>query len=376
MKLNVNTLATGILIASITLTNTVLPIKSFSEQENRFLQKLPKWSIEYFLSGEYSKEFEKFTTDQFTFRDKWIEWKTKVDLIMLKKDNGRVYFGKEGYLFETSEYLDQKRLNANIAALKEFSIRIKELDERINVTALLVPSKNTVLGDLLPEKAPVFDERGLFNNLFEELESYYSLPNLINLFAERSDEYIYYRTDHHWTTDGAYYAYLKAAETLGFEPLERDEFIILSVNESFLGTVYRKANYYSGTPDSIRIYNPIEGLDKNILINNTQVTETFYDESFLDKTDKYSFFMGGDFAIAEINSSSITGKTLLLIKDSYANSLVPFLSIHYDEIIMIDPRYFGGSILEYLADKKIDDVLFTYGLWNFVQSPAISVINK
>ncbi len=362
------------LLLSLSIGNMVSPKRVFSNKENRYLQEFPKLDFNTVISGEFGKEFETYTTDQFIFRDNWIGLKTIGDLSLLKKDNGRVYFGKKDYLFDIDKEIDEEQLNKNINSINIFLANMDKLN--IPVNFLLVPSKATVLGDKLPLYAPIVDEGYIIEKLKSNLKENIGLIDLGKTLGEKSKEYIYYRTDHHWTTKGAFYAYEYYMKTIGKEPLKEDDFELRKASNEFFGTSYRKANFYLGNPDDIYIYEPKEKINLNIIVNGKEETDSLYDATYLNKTDKYSYFLGGDKSLIEIETSVNNQKTLLIVKDSFANSFIPFLTNHYEKIIVIDPRYFNMSIEELVKEKEIDEVLLLFNVQNFYKEKGLFILGR
>jgi hypothetical protein len=363
-------------VLCLSLIHLFTPTRSFSNQENRYLQKLPTLNIKDFLSGKYTQAFEKYTTDQFPFRDFWIKTKTTMDLSLLKKDNGRVYFGKNGFLFDITTDFDAVQFDKNMGYINHFVDAIGALSQDINMSVVLIPSKEAIYSHLLPLYAPTLDESTLAQNIFQSLPEDVSTLYLASALKEKAHEYLYYKTDHHWTTTGAYYGYLALSSILGFEPYSKDSFHIDEVSSTFLGTVYRKANLYTNSPDSIFKYTFLDDPSYQVVVNETIETNTLYDEAYLDKTDQYSYFLGGDYGIVGIQTSIKNGKSVAIIKDSYANSFVPFLALHYEKIVLIDTRYFGGSIPDYIKDLEIDDLLLFFNTYNFAQFKTFHVFSR
>lgn len=366
------------IILVISISNIIKPDKLFSNRENRYLKEFPNINKEDILSGKFAEEIEEYTSDQFILRDKWITVKTITDLGMLKKDNGRVYFGKNEYLFEMSSKIDEKQMYENIDTINSFSSNIKKTNKDIVISALIVPSKSEALKDKLPDFVDATNEKDLFKKIDKLLNQNINIMSPIDYFYDKSDYYIYYKTDHHWTSKGAYYGYKYFMENKNEIPLEEDQFEIKTVSNDFLGTTYRKANFYKSNPDTIEKYS-YKGKDKleyNILVNEKEKEDSLFDDSYLNKTDKYSYFLGGNKAILEINTSEKNGKSILIIKDSFGNNFIAFLLSHYENIIVIDTRYFNKSIKDYIKEKEIKELLFLYNIENFVTEKSIQKLNK
>ncbi|WIV13739.1 DHHW family protein [Proteiniborus sp. MB09-C3] len=360
------------LLLSLSIGNIVSPKNVFSSKENRYLQGKPKFNLSTIISGDYSKDFEAYTTDQFILRDNWIMLKTIGDLSLLKKDNGRIYFGKNGYLFDADKEIDEDQLIKNIDSINIFLDKMNKYD--IPVTSLLIPSKSTVLHNELPLYAPVVDEDHIRNKLEFSLNKNIRLISLVKALSKNSNKYIYYKTDHHWTTQGAFYAYEYYMRAINENPLSEEDFIIKKVSDDFWGTNYRKANFYQGEPDEIYIYEPKKEIKYKIKINGKEETHSLYDETYLNKTDKYSYFLSGDKSLIEIETSVKNNKTLLVIKDSFANSFIPFLINHYEKIIVVDPRYFNMGMEELVNEKGADEVLLLFNEQNYAKEKSLFVL--
>ncbi len=367
MKSKIRSILFVTVLLGLSVFNIIRPAKAFSNKENRYLQQFPELNFQNIISGKFSTEFETYASDQFISRDNWIGLKTLSQLAIFKKDNGRVYFGKDDYLFDVESGLTEEQFRLNIKNLNKLAAGVKE---NLKITALLVPTKTQVLGDKLPPYAPVTDEEQLVEKIKENLHGDIIVTDLINIFKEHANEYIYYKTDHHWTSKGAFYAYQKYLKSLGANPLEADDFTIENISDEFFGTSYRKANFYLGKPDVIHKYTPKDPVELEINYNNIVQSNDLYDRSFLNKTDKYSYFLGGDKALVEINTSVKNGKTLVVLKDSFANSMVPFLVNNYENVIILDTRYFNTSISQFINERHVDEVLLLYNIQTFVSEKS------
>lgn len=373
MKDKLRSLFFAIFIIIIALINILSPEKVFSSKENRYLKEFPSINKEDIFSGKFGSEFEEYSTDQFILRDKWISLKTRTDLALLKKDNGRVYFGKDKYLFEIDNKVDKDQFDKNIQSINLF---LEKTDKNVSISGLFIPSKSESLKDKLPNYAPTIDEKALTQKLQSSLGDRINVMSPLNVFNERQDEYLYYKTDHHWTSKGAYYAYKFFMENRNKTFLNENNFKVETVSNNFLGTTYRKANYYSGVPDDIEIYLPKEKIEYRVLINEKEKSEGLYDSSYLDKTDKYSYFLSGNNAITEINTNLKNNKSILVIKDSFANSFIPFLVNHYENITVIDLRYFNSSTSKYIEEKEVNEVLFLFNIKKFANEKSFIKLNR
>lgn len=360
MKDKIRVVLFGALLFGLSVFNLLTPERGFSQRENRFLEKLPGFSLESLIKGEFNEKFQRYTADQFIIRDRWISLKTRIDLGILKQDNGRVYFGQDDFLFDMETPLEGARFIRNMKKINTFK---KETDLPLDI--VLVPTKSTVFKDKLPAKAPMIDEEELLKDIEEKLDGSINLIPLIESLSSKNDQAIYYKTDHHYRTLGAYYSYAEYMNKLGIEPYSLDYFKREVINDEFLGSQFRKSSYYRGESEEIERFFPEDDTVKKIIKNEEEEADSLYDESFLEKSDKYSYFLGGDDAVVDIRTSAGEAGTLLVVKDSFANSMVPFLSLHFSRIIVIDERYFNIPLKDYIEDLEIDRVLFLKNIRTF-----------
>lgn len=355
------------------------PVKGFSESENRFLAKKPAFNADDLYSGEFTEAYEKFITDQFPFRDGWIGIKVLVERAMLKQEINGVYFGKDDYLIEahTGQTVNQTQLAENEAKLLGFTARLQEKLGAGHVRVMLVPTADSILTDKLPVFAQGFDQKEYLKSLERAMDGHgisEAFVNAADILDAHRDEDIYYRTDHHWTQTGAWYAYKKWIASIGIKPLEQSAFDIRQVTDQFYGTVYSKV-HVNVKPDTIYLYEPLGNPEYRVVYNQGEETRSgLYQYDKLKTRDKYTVFMGGNFGLVQIEPVNHTADTqnrrLLVIKDSYANSFVPLLAGQFEKTEVIDPRYFNMSITEYMDHNSFTDVLILYNLPNFAEDKS------
>ena len=352
----------------ISAANILAKDLEFSETENRILKKVPKFSWKSLKSGKFSKDFEEYVVDQFAFRDYWVSLKSESQVLLQRKDNKGVYLGKDGYLLQKPLPLNENAIDTNIEAINSF---VKE-NNLIITYFMPVPNSLKVLEDKLPPFANPYDQLELIKDIKEKLNFKINFVEVYEELYSHKEEYIYYKTDHHWTSLGAYYGYRTLAKVLGVTPINLEEFKIQKVTEDFYGTLFSKGNYTSAKPDSIYLFNNKKSIDYRVnYIDEDRVSNSLYELEHLGKKDKYSVFLDGNHALLTINSNVGSGKKLLVIKDSYAHSLIPFLTNHYDEIHVIDLRYFNMSIKDYIRENNLREVLILYNLMSFTEDNSI-----
>ena len=345
-----------------------MPDKKASEMENRILAQKPIFTWKDLKNGKFTSKYEEYITDQFPFRDLWVSVKSNTERILQKKDNKNVYLGKEGYLLQKPEALDKELLSKNIDAINKFADNNRDLKTYF----LLAPNSVEILKDKLPPFANTYDQYSVINDIKSSLKPNVNFVDIYDDFKQHKEEYIYYKTDHHWTSLGAYYAYNKLGSIMEYKPLAIKDFDIDKVTDEFYGTLYSRGNFTFIKPDSIHLFKSkgdssvkVEYLDDEKESNN------LYEPKHLKTKDKYSVFLDGNHALTTIKTDLNNGKKLLVLKDSYAHSLVPFLTNHYEEIHMIDLRYFNMPVQQYMKEYDIKEVLLLYNFLSFTEDNSV-----
>lgn len=367
------------LIFLVTIINLFTPDKGFSESENRYLQKQPTFTFDNLLAGKFTADFETYMTDQFVWRDGFIGVKTQAEYIVGKKDSNGVYFASDGYLIEKHDIkdIDYALLDRNIKRLYEFTETTSQKLGDNKVSVMLIPTSSNVLKNTLPPFTSGFDQDSVIDEIKNGLPNNGIFVDLRDTLTEHSNEYIYYKTDHHWTSNGAYYAYKEWSNRLGINGYSKDDFNINPVTESFYGTVYTKARLVSTKPDTIYTYVPKTNPQYSVEYNLGERTEnTLYADKYLTKRDKYAYFLNGNNPIVKIISPNKNSKKLLIIKDSFSHSFAPFVVNDFEEVHMLDLRYLNISIQDYIDEHKITDALFMFNTINFAKETTLINLNK
>ncbi|MHC0037955.1 DHHW family protein [Pseudoneobacillus sp. C159] len=346
-------------IGGLGLLHVLVDDRSFSEQENRVLAQMPSFTFKSFLSGDFTKDFEEYVSDQFVWKDFWTGMKAEAEMASLKQENDGVFFGKDGFLLEGYEKPGEQ-FQKNLNSIQYF----KEKANDIHTYLLLAPTSVEMYKDKLPLFANSYSQKEMLAFAKEHLT-----VNFIDVYdklLEKKEEPIYFRTDHHWTMRGAYYAYEVAAKEMGIAAYKWTDFTIHNVSNNFNGTYYSKANNHRIKSDRIEVFEPKFDVKYNVKYENNQnSTDSLYEWNYLTKKDQYSFFLGGNHSLVKIQSSVHNGRKLAVMKDSYAHSFIPFLANHFEEIHVIDLRYYHSNIYEYMKENDINDALFLYNIANF-----------
>ncbi|MHC1722651.1 MAG: DHHW family protein [Aminipila sp.] len=354
-----------ILLICLLLLCMITPDKAFSDNENRQLQQMPELKAMTVASGEYMKKFEMYASDNIAARDEWVRIKNITDIISGKKDNGGAYFGKDGYLFPI-ETIDENQLEKNLNYVKTFIKNVHDQDKSVNISVLFAPTSAEILKEKMPQYAPAPNQGKILNKAQQNFGS--MLVNPTSMLLAHKDEYIYYKTDHHWTTLGAYYSYKLWAEQNNLVPINKNQFNIKVVNSEFYGTTYSKAVGFKVEPDSIEKFsnNKIDSVGMKIEnLKQVKHFDSLYDEKYLGTKDKYSYFLSGNNPMTIIEGTSQNNHSILVVKDSYANCFVPFITQNFENVYVVDLRYYKESLLELIKEKGITDVLFLYNTVQF-----------
>lgn len=345
--------------------------RTYSPVEKRELQTRPEISITKVLDGRFQKKYESYLRDQFPGRDHWVSFQTDMELFMGKNEIHNVYIGKNHYLLEhyTEKEFDPQQISKNLQALEKFVGKAKQ---NADVHVMMVPTKSWVLREKLPAFAPHYKEQKFYDALQQKLEKEDVLIFVEPVLDAHKEEEIYYRTDHHWTTLGAWYAYEQYTKAVGGD-LQRAQGKkkFRCISKDFYGTTYAKINY-ARQADKIEIYEPADKL--RVVYNmGEKKTKTLYDVSFLKTADQYSVFTGGNQAVLEITGGIKNGKTLLLIKDSFANSILPFLAEDYEKLVVVDLRQLNVSGDRLLEMFSPTDILILYNSAQFAQDKEFEI---
>ena len=362
----------AVLLAGFTAANYFHKDTAFSDTESRMLQQKPVFSWADLADGRFMGNFEKYQTDQFIFRREWIGLQTAADRLLGKNKSGDVYLG-EGQLLEEPSKLSEN-VWENLDAMGAFCRN----QTGVKCYLMLVPDAASVQREKLPAYAPVADQA----EQLEEIRSYLEKKEnpvteipLYEMLREHREESLYYRTDHHWTTLGARYAYQSAAGQMGLPGAENgEEKKLYPVSDSFQGTLAARSGYRV-PDDTIEVYWPDQKEELVVTYVQEQTkSASLYAAEKLKTRDKYGMFLNGNHPLTEIRTMASTGRKLLLIKDSYANCFVPFLTGDFEEIVLVDPRYYYDSAEKLMKQYGFTDVLFLYNLNTFLEDDVLHYV--
>ncbi|MBE5902436.1 MAG: hypothetical protein E7280_11130 [Lachnospiraceae bacterium] len=345
----------------------ISPDVKFSEDENRYLKGQPEFSASALFSGDYTNGMNDYATDQFPLRSIAITVKTQAQKLVGVKDSNGVYFGKGGYLMlkKTPSEFKEKKFWNNLKAVESFATRNPDMP----VSVLLAPTAAGVYTGRLPEFAVDYHQIDTLKAVKSRLKKVKNVK-FVDSYSELQEhlrEDLYYRTDHHWTTKGAYYGYQAFCEAWDLDPVSYNT---KKVSDDFYGTLYSKVLAAGTKGDTVEAPIIKEKLTVSHQMGKT-VTDSLYDETKLKVKDKYQYFLGGNDGEVTIKTDVDNGKHLLVIKDSYANCFLPFLTKHYESIHVVDLRYFNDNLTMYTKANEITEALVLYNMNNFDEDTSV-----
>lgn len=349
-------------IAFFTGWNIAAPRRTYSPNENRTLAEAPSTSLTHILSGKFDDDFENWFSDHFVQRDFWIELKAGLKKAAGAIENNQVYFARDGYLIRQFQTYSEATLQQNVDAINDFCA-----NQNIRANILMVPTASTIDQSKLPGGAYDIDQIALSSQLASSFQdqNYIAVADLM----EGKDS-LYFHTDHHWNEAGAYLGY--SAITRSVLQKEPAEFQYDLVSSTFEGTMYSRSGAFWTAPDSIYRITPKSGsLQVSVTYDGGTATDSLYSDKRLQEKDQYTYYLDGNHAEVSIKTNAGTGRKAVIIKDSYAHILIPYLAAEYDEIEMIDLRYYHSPVSALLSSMPGADLYFIYSLDNFAEDPNL-----
>lgn len=322
----------------------------YSPEENRSLAQKPDFTFD----GSYDEGFEDYETDQFPFRDFWIRLKAGIRKATGSIENNNVYFGKDQYLIQTYQSTSQAIIDANCAYINAFSESIG-----MPVNVMIVPNTAYALSSELPSGAWNLDEKAILSDISSQLNEQQIIP-LDNLIGSQDT---YFHTDHHWNENGSYLGYEAICQTvLKKEP---NLFSYKQASDSFKGTMYSRSGAFWINADPIMTILPQTDINISMTIDNEETINSIYDNDKLNEKDQYQYYLGGNHGLVDIKTSVGNGKSAVIVKDSMANILIPYLITEYQEIKVVDLRYRHDAVSSLIDSADLTDIYVIYGIDTF-----------
>lgn len=374
-----------LLVFGFSIGFLLVPDREFSEQENRSLRTFPEFTLEKLASGRFADEINDYFADQFPLRDPLVGIKGVAEIALGKGENNGILLGKDGYLAKRrfdvllhggGELTDMDAFDE--AHVRDAAEAIRRVGESMEIpfSVFLTGRTVDVVGAKLSYPSSYSDALlALLDGELGTLEGYISS---IPLYREKTaaGEEVYFRTDHHWTTLGAYYAYAEILRSYGMEEeiIPMEDFERKTVSDSFYGSSWSAGGMKFVRPDSLEIW--YYGDEESYAVTaDGRELDGLYSYRFLEEKDHYSVFLDGTHDVVTVTSRTEEDRpTLVLFKDSFANSVAPFLARHFDLVLLnlSSARTDYTDVTAYAEEYGADYVLLIYTLENVITTDRMN----
>ena len=359
-------------LIAVSVWGFLTPDRRQSDTENRLLQSLPGLSWQVVADGSYMRELESYLTDQFPERDFIVRCKTYLDLLCGSRQLNGIYLGQDNQLFEPQTVPDAAQVETITGGIHQFCRSHPDAQKAVAIA----PNATLLMKDQLPYGVTQYDQREVLSQLRDKIVGddapntrWIDCPAALETVT---DTRLYYRTDHHWTTRAAYAVFRDIAAQWEL-PADTVTYDFALVTDRFQGTLASSSGI-THIYDDIEICMPhgFEGMSVIEYENENLKTTTFFNTQKLCGANAYEVFLGGNYAKLVIQNAVENNRTLLVLKDSYANCMIPMLAPYFSQIIVIDPRYFNDSVEGCMQDYGVTHVLFLYNLNTFLSDRSLA----
>lgn len=334
----------------------LLPKKDYSENEKRILADAPEFTFESLADGKFTKDLETYISDRFPFRDAFVGINSYFNLLCGRNSTAPVYYGKDGYLISAPADLSVDIATKNVQKFASFAE-----ENNLDATIITVPQCGYVMDDKLPRVHGEYTDREIIDAVNKNKGNMTYIDVSSSFAEQKKDVQLYYKTDHHITSAGAYQMYKLYAREKGLT-ISTDYKVVSEPD--FYGTSYSKGGYWLSEPDVIEMWH------KDNLKVTVEITEpgkdvvksdTLFFTNRLEESDKYPVYLDGNHSLTKITNPDAEGGKILVVKDSFAHCFTGFLAEQYNEIYMVDMRYYRNSVSQLVKDNGITQVLYIYG---------------
>lgn len=359
-------------IFGMALASLLTPKRTFSQMENRYLAEFPVASPRSIADGSFEEKFETYLNDHFVMRDFCVQLSKIKTYALGIREFGDVYYARDDTLLRRLSP-NNERLTKNTEAIRQYAETAG-----VPVDLALIPGAVDIRGEQLPKNAPNYDQKAAIQEVYASLEadkqSYVNLIDLYSVLKLHAQEDIYYHTDHHWTSLGAYYGYAAYRESIAGTAPALTAYQDRLLSENFRGTLYSDVPLPWITPDEIHAYVPEGNISVTVFDGMEYKKSELYVEEHLQEKNQYTVFLGGNQPIIVIQNPDTQGEKLLIVRDSYMDSMAPFLTADFSELHLIDPRYYKQGLNTYIAEHDIDRVLICMSLASYMESTGLPTV--
>lgn len=337
----------------------ICPKKTFSENEKRILAQAPQLSFKAVAEGEFTDDLESYVSDQFPLRDAFVGINAYFNLLCGRNSAGDVYYCKEDYLISAPSAVTAEATKKNVENFSVFANK-----NNLEATLMVVPTSGYIMSEVLPKNHKPYCDDVVFDSA-ESVKGDMNYIDLRQCFEEnKNNVQLYYKTDHHVTSAGAYEMYKQFVGEKNVTPAGEYK---IQATDGFYGTAYSKSGYWLSKPDTIELWKN-ESLDVTVEITEPGKDIVKHNSLFfnnrLEEADKYTVFLDGNHTLVKITNPDAKGEKILVVKDSFAHCFTGFLAEQYSEIYMVDMRYYRQPLSTLVKDNKITEVLYLYGAEN------------
>lgn len=359
-------------ILTFAILLVALPHSDYSENEKRVLAEFPEFTPKSVMDGSFTKGLETYINDHFPCRDLFVGIHAYYNQLIGRGNASGIYSLSDGSLVSAPAAVDEGKCNRNLAMLESFADKLS-----LPTAIIIMPSAGYIKSEQLPFGAGEYSDDLIFasaGSTFGDVE----LIDLRELYKneESSGKDIYYNTDHHVTSYGSYLAYLEYCKLRGITPTEGHTDI--EVLHDFYGTGYSQSGLWLTRPDTLEIWHSPLGYSFCVTVDDITEKKTFdglYVDAHREKLDKYPVFLDGNHAITTITNESLEeGKTLLIVKDSYAHCFSTFACDQYKTVCLVDLRYYRGSVSDVAAEIGADELLYIFGAENLATLSELALL--
>ncbi len=346
----------------------LLPHGDYSENEKRYLADAPVFNWQSLSSGEFSEDAESYVADHLPLRDFFVGLAANYDRLSGRQVTKDIYVGDSGRLYEAPVEWNESAARRNMSVINDFALTV---GQRVDI--MIVPSAGYVLNYDISGLADPYRDGDIIASIYAMAEGGVTPVNILGLFTSYPDPYaLYYGTDHHWTSLGAYNAYSSYMDAAGRSALPRECYSVTAV-EGFYGTTYSRSALWQYHSETIELWDSGQNITVTAADDTTH-EGVFYSER-LEETDKYTVYLDGNQPIVRIHNADAEGEgSILVIRDSYANCLGGFLAGSYENVVLVDLRYYKQPISQLCEEEHFDDILIVYSVGNFMSDGNIVLL--
>lgn len=355
-----------LLIVLLSVGSLIARDREYSANENRYLAGRPSLSLSSLTSGKFMEDTEAYLSDQFLGRDFLVRTRAGIDRFVGKREVNDVYVGKDHFLFEKPSTWDEARMTRTLNTINLVTSKSGDIRSYMAIA----PNATELLKDYLPTGAPVTNQTQQIEAIYKNLPDVECVDLVKPLKAVKDPTALYYRTDHHWTAAAAEVAFREIALAMGLVP-DAVSYQTLPVTNSFRGTMASSSGIFKAS-DTISITVP-EKEQKLVVtyVNEDKKTATLFDASRLKEKSQYDVFFGGNFAEVRIDTGAESDRVLLVLKDSYANCVIPMMTPFFKTIVLVDPRYYNDNLPDTISKEGVTDLLWFYNVNTFLNDTSI-----